>query len=129
MAPDWVFVMEPEIRSELAFSRLIPDVAGWRRSTGGWPGPDEAIIELVPDWIAEVTSPSTEENDRGRKREAYGLMGVPWYWIVDPAKRTVDVFTNVRGRMVAERSLGPDELLEAPPFPAFGVPVSSLFPV
>lgn len=127
-APDWVFVIEPEVRSELAFSRLIPDVAGWRRSTGGWPGPDEALIELVPDWVAEVASPATEESDRGRKREAYGLMGVPLYWIVDPGKRMVDVFTNVRGRMVAERSLGPTDALEAPPFPAFGVLVSSLFP-
>ena len=54
--PEWVFVIEPEIRSELAFSRLIPDLAGWRRSTGGWPGPDEALIELVPDWVAEVDS-------------------------------------------------------------------------
>ncbi len=126
--PEWLFVIEPEIRSELAFSRLIPDIAGWRHSTGGWPGPDEALIELVPDWVAEVVSPSTEESDRGRKREAYGLMGVPWYWIVDPEKRTVDVFTNVRGRMVPDRSLGPDDLLAAPPFSAFGVAVSSLFP-
>ena len=56
-------------------------------------------------------------------------MGVPWYWIVDPGKRTVDVFTNLRGRMLSERSLVPDDPLEAPPFSAFGVAVSSLFPV
>ena len=30
-APDWLFVIEPEIRSERTFSRLVPDVAGWRR--------------------------------------------------------------------------------------------------
>jgi Uma2 family endonuclease len=125
---DWVFVIEPEIRSELAFSRLIPDLAGWRRSTGGWPGPDESVIELVPDWVAEVVSPSTEGIDRGRKCEAYGLMGVAWYWIVDPEKRTVDVFTNVRGRMAPERSLGPDDPLSAPPFPSLGGPVAGLFP-
>jgi len=125
---DWVFVIEPEIRSELAFSRLIPDLAGWRRSTGGWPGPDESVIELVPDWVAEVVSPSTERIDRGRKCEAYGLMGVAWYWIVDPEKRTVDVFTNVRGRMVPERSLGGDDPLSAPPFPPLGGPVATLFP-
>ncbi len=125
---DWVFVIEPEIRSELAFSRLIPDLAGWRRSTGGWPGPDESVIELVPDWVAEVVSPSTEGIDRGRKLEAYGLMGVAWYWIVDPEKRSADVFTNVRGRMVPERSLGLDDPLAAPPFPPLGGLVSSLFP-
>src|SRR6266511_3136367 len=35
--PEWLFLIEPEIRSETAFSRLIPDLAGWRRSAGGWP--------------------------------------------------------------------------------------------
>src|SRR5687767_8648661 len=33
--PDWLFVIEPEIRSEKNYSRLAPDVAGWRRSTSG----------------------------------------------------------------------------------------------
>src|SRR6185295_4855331 len=77
-APDWLFVVEPEIRSEKTFSRLAPDVAGWRRSTGGWPSLDVTPISLVPEWVAEVLSPSTVAIDRGDKAEAYGAMGVGW---------------------------------------------------
>ena len=126
--PDWVFAIEPELRSEVTFSRLIPDLAGWRRSTGGWPGPDESLISLVPDWVAEVLSPASADLDRGRKRETYGLMGVAHYWLVDPDRRTVEVFTNVRGTLLPETSLGPDDPLGAPPFGDLGVSVASLFP-
>src|SRR6266511_6260924 len=30
-APDWLFAVEPEVRSEIAFSRVIPDLAGWKK--------------------------------------------------------------------------------------------------
>src|SRR5262245_11203831 len=63
--PDWLFVIEPDVRTEKRFSRLSPDVAGWRRSTSGWPDLDQTPIALVPDWVAEVLSPSTAATDRG----------------------------------------------------------------
>ena len=37
-----------------------------------------------PDWVLEVASPSTEENDRVCKRRRYAAMGVPEYWLFDP---------------------------------------------
>ena len=127
-SPDWLFLQEPELRSELTFSRLIPDLAGWRRSTGGWPGPDESLISLVPDWVAEVLSPASADLDRGRKRETYGLMGVAHYWLVDPDRRTVEIFTNVRGALLPETSLASDDPLSAPPFGDLRTSVASLFP-
>src|SRR5712692_4707894 len=82
-SPDWLFLVEPEVRSETAFSRLIPDVAGWRRNTSGWPKPEVNPIERPPDWVAEILSPSTAAFDRGPKKDAYGLMGIGWLWLVD----------------------------------------------
>ena len=38
-----------------------------------------------PDWVLEVASPSTEENDRCSKRDAYAEMGVQEYWLFDPS--------------------------------------------
>src|SRR5512140_3579621 len=61
---EWLFMVEPEIRSEATFSRLVPDVAAWRRSTTGWPDLDVTPIPLAPEWVGEVLSPGTEAFDR-----------------------------------------------------------------
>ncbi len=125
--PDWLFLIEPEIRSAAALSRLIPDVAGWRRSTSGWPDLDESPISLVPEWVGESLSGSTEQFDRGPKKEAYGLMGVGWLWLLDARKRTVECFENIRGKMVPGPNFGPGETLCLPPFPAIEILMEHLF--
>ena len=50
-----------------------------------------------PDWVLEVASPSTEEEDRRRKRGRYAEMGVPEYWLFDP---TGDVYTDGTPRLL-----------------------------
>lgn len=126
-APEWLFLVEPEIRSARAFSRLIPDLAGWRRSTTGWPGPDETLISRMPEWVLEVVSPGSAEIDRGPKRDAYGVMGVGWLWIVDPYQKTVETFVNVRGTLVPEASGGPGGTFLAPPFESVSIELGRLF--
>jgi Uma2 family endonuclease len=46
----------------------------------------------APDLIVEVLSPSTERIDRTTKFEDYADHGVGEYWIVDPAKRTIEQY-------------------------------------
>jgi Uma2 family endonuclease len=41
----------------------------------------------------EVLSPSTARADRFTKRRLYQEVGVPTYWIVDPERRCVEVWT------------------------------------
>ncbi len=125
--PDWLFLIEPEIRSETAFSRLIPDVAGWRRSTSGWPDPEVNPLLLPPEWAAEVLSPGTKEFDRGPKKDAYGLMGVGWLWLLDVEKRTVETFSNVRGKMTEGPILAVGRTISAPPFDGIAARVEELF--
>lgn len=124
---DWLFLLEPEVRSETAFSRLIPDVAGWRRSTGGWPNPEVNPIERPPEWVAEILSPSTAAFDRGPKKDAYGLMGIGWLWLVDVERKTIEVFSNERGRMIAGLALEVRQPLAAPPFGDLSRAVEDLF--
>jgi len=87
----------------------------------------ESLITLVPDFVAEVLTPGTEEVDRGPKREAYGLMGVGWLWILDPDAGMVETFTNERGTMVAGPTLGAGDILSAPPFEELTSRVDALF--
>jgi Uma2 family endonuclease len=47
----------------------------------------------VPLLVAEVVSPATWRADRFTKRRLYQELGVPLYWVVDPAARAVEVWT------------------------------------
>ncbi len=46
----------------------------------------------APDWVIEIVSPSTEHMDYGIKLFKYRSAGVREYWIVNPFKKTVNVF-------------------------------------
>ena len=49
-------------------------------------------IDGAPTLVVEILSPSTAETDRERKLQLYARFGIPWYLIVDPDTRTVEVY-------------------------------------
>jgi Uma2 family endonuclease len=49
-------------------------------------------VEGPPTLLVEVLSPGTTGVDRNVKRALYARQGVPFYWIVDPEARTLEVF-------------------------------------
>lgn len=53
---------------------------------------DDRGCNGAPDWIVEITSPSTSRLDYGVKLFKYRTAGVREYWIVNPATRTINVF-------------------------------------
>ncbi|MDE2785816.1 MAG: Uma2 family endonuclease [Chloroflexota bacterium] len=62
----------------------------------------------VPDFVLEVASPSTAENDVGRKRDLYQLLRIQEYWRIDPTGG------DLYGRaLVGERLVG-DQYEEYP---------------
>lgn len=46
----------------------------------------------APDWIIEITSPSTSSHDHVRKLNLYANAGVREYWIVDSSNQKVFVY-------------------------------------
>ena len=54
---------------------------------------DDQGCKGAPDWVIEVVSPGTRRMDYGVKLFKYRTAGVREYWIVDPASRTVSVYT------------------------------------
>ena len=84
----WWFMIEPELH--LASDVLVPDLAGWRRTRMPTP-PRTAAIELAPDFLCEVLSPSTATFDRTHKLASYARAGVQHVWLVDPLARTLEV--------------------------------------
>jgi Uma2 family endonuclease len=101
------------------------DLAGWRRER--LPEPDVQPIEVVPDWVCEVLSPSNQAHDRVTKRRLYGAHGVRWYWILDPEARTLEALELREGAWVDVGSHDEASVARVPPFEAVEMPVGRLF--
>ena len=53
------------------------------------------VPQLAPDLAVEVLSEGNTVGEMQRKRREYFDAGVRLVWIVDPQKRTVDVYTEI----------------------------------
>src|SRR5204862_2517969 len=91
----WWILDEPELH--LGDDVLVPDLAGWRRER--MPVlPEVVFFELAPDWICEVTSPSSTRLDRIKKLPRYATNGIDHAWIVDPRAHSLEVYRRVNDR-------------------------------
>ncbi len=54
---------------------------------------DDRGCNGAPDWIIEIVSPSTQRTDYFVKLFKYRTAGVKEYWIVNPLKKTVQVYS------------------------------------
>jgi Uma2 family endonuclease len=54
--------------------------------------PRTAAFTLAPDWVCEVLSPSTAALDRALKMPVYAREGVRHVWLLDPERRSLEVF-------------------------------------
>lgn len=84
-----------------------------------------------PDLVVEVASPSTAAYDRdpeGGKWAAYAAMGVPEYWIVDPAARGIEVLILENGRYRSSGVFVGDDVLQSRVLPAIAAPAHRFFP-
>ncbi len=87
----------------------------------------ERGIEGPPTLVIEILSPSTAEIDRHTKMQLYARHGIPWYWIVDPDRRTVEVYGLVEGGYTLSARVSRDEPLSAEPLADLIIPPASLW--
>lgn len=121
----WVILDEPELHLGPEPAILVPDLAGWRVERATFDG-EGAFIDVVPDWVCEVLSPSTAAFDRSRKADLYAELGVSYLWLVDVSTRQIEAFRLVEGKWLR---LGAYDKAEAriEPFDAVPLEVPALF--
>lgn len=79
-------------------------------------------IEGAPLMIVEVLSPATAQFDRTTKAQRYAALGVPHYWLVDPASQQVECY-RLSGGIYRSVAMGSAEAtLSHPDFPDLQLP-------
>lgn len=122
----WWIIDEPEIHFVRDTEILVPDLAGWRREH--MPElPADQRFEVTPDWVCEILSPATASKDREIKMPVYAGYGVPYAWIVDPGRQTLEAYALREGEWVPAGSYSAEDLVDAVPFPEAGFRVGDLW--
>jgi Uma2 family endonuclease len=120
----WLILDEPELH--LGRDILVPDIAGWRRERMA-KVENVPYFTLAPDWLCEVASPSTEKTDRSRKLPIYATEGVKHVWIIEPARRTLEVFRLVGQDWLLLGVHKDDDRVRAEPFEAIELDLALLW--
>jgi Uma2 family endonuclease len=122
----WLIIDEPELHFLRNTEVDVPDLAGWRRER--MPRvPDGHRFEVVPDWVCEILSASTESKDREIKMPIYARYGVPHAWLIDPRSRTLEAYLlDGKGWRVIGRFSG-NTSVSAQPFEAVAIDLGVLW--
>jgi Uma2 family endonuclease len=120
----WIFV---EVDVMLGPHDVVrPDLAGWRRDRLSQPGLKRPI-DVVPDWVCEVLSPSTAARDRVTKRRLYAQAGIPFYWLIDPELRALEALALRDGVWVELGVFDDTATARIAPFDAIELEIGRLF--
>jgi Uma2 family endonuclease len=87
----------------------------------------EKAMEGPPDLAIEVISPSSVEIDREDKFKQYQVAGVMNYWIIDPAKRTVEAWVLDRGEYAPAGGGAESGVVQLPPFAGLEIRIEQLW--
>jgi Uma2 family endonuclease len=102
----------------------VPDIAFFAKGKLGTRAHRPANPDVPPDLAVEVLSPSNTPAEMKLKRKHYFEAGVRLVWIVDPVRRTVDVYTS----KTKFRTLTEEDILDGGEvLPGFELPLRELF--
>ena len=130
------FVIEREMGIVLVEKALIeltrnsyePDICYFGPAKSATIQP-EMLYYPAPDLVVEVLSKSTKKNDREVKFEDYAAHNVAEYWIIDPTRQTVELFT-IDADTEAYAPVGlfrVGDSVSSQQLPGFTIPVKAIF--
>jgi Uma2 family endonuclease len=109
-------------RVEATRESFQPDVTVIRRGDFDPNGP----LRVTPLLVVEIISPGREAQDRMFKRSRYEALGVPAYWIVDPAGPSLtELRLSGRGRYTERSAVAGEQTFATDyPFPVEVTPAT-----
>jgi len=123
----WWILVEPEVHFVRNMEVAVPDLAGWRRERMPYL-PEGHRIEVVPDWICEILSPSTASKDREIKLPLYAYYEVQYAWLIDPAKRTLEAYRLDADTWIEIGRFADTNQVAVPPFEAMSLDLGAFWP-
>jgi len=103
-----------------------PDICFFKKERANKFTSDQALFP-APDFVVEILSDSTEKIDRGIKFIDYAAHGVSEYWIIDPAKKTIEKYLLQQGEYYLEVKLSAEGRLQSTVVDGFLVELGELF--
>ena len=88
----------------------------------------DAPVRHGADLAVEVLWPSTAATDRGKKMRMLARYGVPEYWIVDPIRETIEIYTLAARAYSLAQTVGTSDSLRSPLLPELTFATASIFP-
>ena len=120
----WVFLPEGTGVKKEPFNGAVPDIVGFA------PGASlqaQTTIYEQPFLVVEVLSRGTATADRNTKKQLYQSAGVSLYLLVDPNKRTLEVFTLKKSRYGTPRVLASDDNWQPDELPGLRLELKTLW--
>lgn len=88
---------------------------------------DEQMLFPAPDFVVEILSKSTWENDYGIKFNDYAAHGVSEYWIINPEKHIVEQYILENGEFQIYQKLVEKGTLKAFAIAGFEINIETIF--
>ena len=103
-----------------------PDICFFRQEVVDGFGPDLMHFP-APDFVAEILSPSTENNDRRVKKRDYAAHGVREYWIIAPDEQAVEQYDLQGENYVLLGAWTKEDAITSTAVSGFRIPVLAIF--
>jgi Uma2 family endonuclease len=102
-----------------------PDLIFVRKDNVAKIGRDK--LNVIPDLVVEVLSPSNAFYDLTHKKTIYAESGIEEYWVIDPKDETIEVFVRDGDRYRTEAFFKNSDSLNSPMFPGFSMKLNDVF--
>lgn len=120
----WIILAEPELKLEEDI--LVPDLAGWKKGRFSKPK-GHNWISITPDWVCEILSPSSIRQDRIIKMATYARHLIPYFWLVDPYNKTLEVLKLESGKWIFAGGYTENSKVRAEPFQEIEIDLAKLW--